>query len=79
MYKYKIKTPVVSAIIVVYHSKIHYYPTRFALEDNYTVVHFNKASSQRSICYQGCKFWKQLQIIREVVKCFSIKSGSFSI
>ena len=39
-------------------SKSHYYPNRFATGNNYSLFHFNKTNSKRSIRYEG--LWNEL-------------------
>ena len=41
-------------------SKTHYYPTRFATGNNFSLFLLNKTNSQRSIRYEDPKFWNEL-------------------
>ena len=41
-------------------SKLHYYPTRFATGDNYSIGQFDKSNTQRFIRYQGPVVWNEL-------------------
>ena len=43
-------------------SQTHSYPTRFALDFNWTVMPCKKTSPQQSICYEGNKIWNKLPI-----------------
>ena len=63
VYKFKKRTP--SILFYNYFwsaSQTHSYPTRFALDVNWTVMPCKKTSTQRSICYEGYKIWNKLPI-----------------
>ena len=63
MYKINIKTLLNwFGDFLLIHSKTHYYPTRFATGNNYSLFIFNKANSQRFIRYEGPKLWNEYQM-----------------
>ena len=74
VYKFKNKTlPILFYNYFRSASQTHSYPTRFALDLNWTVMPCNKTSTQRSICYEGNKIWNKLPIEVKKNYCLTFK------
>ena len=76
VYKFKKKTlPVLFYNYFRPASQTHSYPTRFALDLNWTVMPCKKTSIQRSVCYEGYKIWNKLLI--EVKSNYRVTFNNF--